>query len=100
MPLGLPFNSWDFLSKISWALVDIYLLAKPPVLFEVSETSSPSLLNVCFPLVTNLAKPGTFAGNDAIVAFARNNQMNVVIHQLNAPLWQVRNKTSIFWPNF
>jgi len=53
-----------------------------------------------FPLVTNLAKPGTFAGNDAIVAFARNNQMNVVIHQLNAPLWQVRNKTSIFWPNF
>ncbi|KFQ04298.1 OTU domain-containing protein 3, partial [Leptosomus discolor] len=40
--------------------------------------------------VTNLAKPGTFAGNDAIVAFARNNQMNVVIHQLNAPLWQIR----------
>uniref|UniRef100_A0A8C9EME0 ubiquitinyl hydrolase 1 n=1 Tax=Pavo cristatus TaxID=9049 RepID=A0A8C9EME0_PAVCR len=43
--------------------------------------------------VTNLAKPGTFAGNDAIVAFARNNQMNVVIHQLNAPLcavsWEV-----------
>ncbi|NWX49410.1 OTUD3 protein, partial [Steatornis caripensis] len=40
--------------------------------------------------VTNLAKPGTFAGNDAIVAFARNNQMNVVIHQLNTPLWQIR----------
>uniref|UniRef100_A0A8C3JZD1 OTU domain-containing protein 3 n=1 Tax=Calidris pygmaea TaxID=425635 RepID=A0A8C3JZD1_9CHAR len=40
--------------------------------------------------VTNLAKPGTFAGNDAIVAFARNNQLNVVIHQLNAPLWQIR----------
>ncbi|NXJ79776.1 OTUD3 protein, partial [Trogon melanurus] len=40
--------------------------------------------------VTNLAKPGTFAGNDAIVAFARNNQVNVVIHQLNAPLWQIR----------
>ncbi|NXD67751.1 OTUD3 protein, partial [Eolophus roseicapillus] len=39
--------------------------------------------------VSNLAKPGTFAGNDAIVAFARNNQMNVVIHQLNAPLWQI-----------
>lgn len=53
-----------------------------------------------FPLVANLAKPGTFAGNDAIVAFARNNQMNVVIHQLNAPLWQVRNKASTFWPNF
>ncbi|KFV85262.1 OTU domain-containing protein 3, partial [Struthio camelus australis] len=43
-----------------------------------------------FSLVTNLAKPGTFAGNDAIVAFARNNQMNVVIHQLNAPLWQIQ----------
>ncbi|XP_016158990.1 PREDICTED: OTU domain-containing protein 3 isoform X2 [Ficedula albicollis] len=40
--------------------------------------------------VANLAKPGTFAGNDAIVAFARNNQINVVIHQFNAPLWQVR----------
>ncbi|XP_067423620.1 OTU domain-containing protein 3 [Emydura macquarii macquarii] len=40
--------------------------------------------------VASLAKPGTFAGNDAIVAFARNNQINVVIHQLNAPLWQIR----------
>ncbi|NXC43851.1 OTUD3 protein, partial [Penelope pileata] len=40
--------------------------------------------------VTNLTKPGTFAGNDAIVAFARNNQVNVVIHQLNAPLWQIQ----------
>ncbi|NWX29511.1 OTUD3 protein, partial [Notiomystis cincta] len=40
--------------------------------------------------VASLAKPGTFAGNDAIVAFARNNQVNVVIHQLNTPLWQIR----------
>ncbi|NXX83970.1 OTUD3 protein, partial [Urocolius indicus] len=40
--------------------------------------------------VTNLANPGTFAGNDAIVAFARNNQLNVVIHQLNTPLWQIQ----------
>ncbi|XP_069804942.1 OTU domain-containing protein 3 [Dendropsophus ebraccatus] len=39
--------------------------------------------------VENLAQPGTFAGNDAIVAFARNNQVNVVIHQLNNPLWQI-----------
>ncbi|XP_062046538.1 OTU domain-containing protein 3 isoform X4 [Lepus europaeus] len=38
--------------------------------------------------VASLAKAGTFAGNDAIVAFARNHQLNVVIHQLNAPLWQ------------
>ncbi|XP_077312463.1 OTU domain-containing protein 3-like isoform X2 [Lithobates pipiens] len=36
------------------------------------------------------AQPGTFAGNDAIVAFARNNQVNVVIHQLNNPLWHIR----------
>nr|XP_008517357.1 PREDICTED: OTU domain-containing protein 3 isoform X2 [Equus przewalskii] len=40
--------------------------------------------------VASLAKSGTFAGNDAIVAFARNHQLNVVIHQLNAPLWQIR----------
>ncbi|XP_073457647.1 OTU domain-containing protein 3-like [Aquarana catesbeiana] len=40
--------------------------------------------------VDNLAQPGTFAGNDAIVAFARNNQVNVVIHQLNNPLWHIR----------
>ncbi|KAG8548664.1 hypothetical protein GDO81_024647 [Engystomops pustulosus] len=40
--------------------------------------------------VENLAQPGTFAGNDAIVAFARNNQVIVVIHQLNNPLWQIR----------
>ncbi|XP_061457495.1 OTU domain-containing protein 3 isoform X2 [Rhineura floridana] len=39
--------------------------------------------------VANLAQPGTFAGNDAIVAFARNNQVNVMIHQVNAPLWQI-----------
>ncbi|KAG9466919.1 hypothetical protein GDO78_015894 [Eleutherodactylus coqui] len=42
--------------------------------------------------VENLAQPGTFAGNDAIVAFARSNQVNVVIHQLNNPLWQMLSK--------
>ncbi|XP_073511664.1 OTU domain-containing protein 3 [Phyllobates terribilis] len=40
--------------------------------------------------IHNLSQPGTFAGNDAIVSFARNNQVNVVIHQLNNPLWQIR----------
>ncbi|CAI9555998.1 unnamed protein product [Staurois parvus] len=40
--------------------------------------------------VDNLAQPGTFAGNDAIVAFARSKQVNIVIHQLNNPLWQIR----------
>ncbi|XP_063798218.1 OTU domain-containing protein 3 isoform X2 [Pseudophryne corroboree] len=40
--------------------------------------------------VSNLAQSGTFAGNDAIVAFARSSSVNVVIHQLNNPLWQIR----------
>ena len=39
--------------------------------------------------VMNLKKPGTYAGNDAIVAFARLHGLNVVIHQMNSPLWQV-----------
>ncbi|KAI5612270.1 OTU domain-containing protein 3 [Silurus asotus] len=39
--------------------------------------------------VSDLAEPGTFAGNDAIVAFARSQQVKVVIHQLNAPLWEI-----------
>ncbi|XP_053705296.1 OTU domain-containing protein 3 isoform X2 [Synchiropus splendidus] len=37
----------------------------------------------------NLSQPGTFAGNDAIVAFARCQQVKVVIHQLNTPLWEI-----------
>ena len=36
-----------------------------------------------------LRQDGTYAGNDAIVAFARRNGVNVVIHQLNAPMWTV-----------
>lgn len=39
--------------------------------------------------VSNLAELGTYAGNDCIVAFARLHEVNIVIHQLNAPLWQV-----------
>ncbi|GAA6107232.1 OTU domain-containing protein 3-like [Tachysurus ichikawai] len=39
--------------------------------------------------VSDLAEPGTFAGNDAIVAFARSQQVKVVIHQLNAALWEI-----------
>ncbi|XP_066547162.1 OTU domain-containing protein 3 [Amia ocellicauda] len=39
--------------------------------------------------LSSLAVPGTFAGNDAIVAFARSQQVRVVIHQLNTPLWQI-----------
>lgn len=39
--------------------------------------------------LSNLSQPGTFAGNDAIVAFARSQQLKVVIHQLNTPLWEI-----------
>ncbi|XP_043086248.1 OTU domain-containing protein 3 [Puntigrus tetrazona] len=39
--------------------------------------------------LSNLSQQGTFAGNDAIVAFARSQQLKVVIHQLNAPLWEI-----------
>lgn len=39
--------------------------------------------------MSSLAEPGTFAGNDAIVAFARSQQLKVVIHQLNTPLWEI-----------
>ncbi|XP_061591027.1 OTU domain-containing protein 3 [Cololabis saira] len=39
--------------------------------------------------LANLSQSGTFAGNDAIVAFARSQQVKVVIHQLNTPLWEI-----------
>ncbi|XP_016310245.1 OTU domain-containing protein 3-like isoform X1 [Sinocyclocheilus anshuiensis] len=39
--------------------------------------------------LSNLSQQGTFAGNDAIVAFARSQQLKVVIHQLNASLWEI-----------
>ncbi|XP_033097716.1 OTU domain-containing protein 3-like [Anneissia japonica] len=39
--------------------------------------------------VCNLRKSGTYAGNDAIVAFARLKELTVVIHQLNAPVFKV-----------
>ncbi|XP_075745522.1 OTU domain-containing protein 3 isoform X3 [Rhipicephalus microplus] len=38
----------------------------------------------------NLGQPGTYAGNDAIVAFAKLRELVIVIHQLNTPLWQVK----------
>ncbi|CAL8363849.1 unnamed protein product [Lota lota] len=40
--------------------------------------------------LSNLSQPGTFAGNDAIVAFARSQELKVVIHQLNTPLWEIK----------
>lgn len=41
------------------------------------------------PLVTQLASDGEYAGNDAIVAFARAHSTNIVIHQHNASRWEV-----------
>ncbi|KHN73454.1 OTU domain-containing protein 3 [Toxocara canis] len=40
--------------------------------------------------VENLSRPGTYAGQDALVAFARLHKVNIVIHQLNSPLWQIQ----------
>ena len=39
--------------------------------------------------VAMMAKAGTYAGNDCIVAFARLHKLTVVIHQLDSPVWQV-----------
>lgn len=39
--------------------------------------------------VKNLNEIGTYAGNDAIVAFARLNKLHVVIHQVNTPCWEI-----------
>lgn len=39
--------------------------------------------------VDNLSRAGTYAGQDALVAFARLHKVNIVIHQLNSPLWQI-----------
>lgn len=37
-----------------------------------------------------MSQLGTYAGNDAIVAFARLHQVAIVIHQPNTPLWQIK----------
>ena len=39
--------------------------------------------------VSELSKDGVYGGNDSIVAFARCYGVSVVIHQLNAPRWEV-----------
>ena len=40
-------------------------------------------------VVKELSQLGTYGGNDSIVAFARNNGVNVNIHQLNEPRWVI-----------
>ena len=41
-------------------------------------------------IVRELGKPGTYGGNDSIVAFSRCYGVNVVIHQLNERCWVIR----------
>lgn len=40
--------------------------------------------------VNDLSNPGTYAGQDALVAFARLHEVNIIIHQLNRPLWKIQ----------
>lgn len=40
--------------------------------------------------VAELSKDGEHGGNDSIVAFARHYVVDVLIHQLDLPLWEVR----------
>ena len=44
----------------------------------------------CSCAVAELSKDGVYAGNHAIVAFARQRGLDVVIHQLSSPCWEVR----------
>lgn len=41
-------------------------------------------------IVCELDKDGTFAGNDAIVAVSRLCGVNIIIHQLGTPCWEVK----------
>lgn len=40
----------------------------------------------------NLGSAGTYGGNDSVVAFARKNSVDVVIHQFNSPTFIVNGK--------
>ena len=39
-------------------------------------------------------KDGVYGGNDTIVAFAKWNNCSVIIHQLDAPRWEVHSEVS------
>lgn len=40
--------------------------------------------------VKQLSKPGTYGGNDSIVAFSRHHGVDIVIHQLNERCWVIQ----------
>lgn len=44
--------------------------------------------------VRNLGQNGTYGGNESLVAFARLHDVNIIIHQLNEPCWQVTGSAS------
>lgn len=46
-----------------------------------------------------LSEDGTYAGNDAIVAFSRRYEVVVVIHQLNEALWKIGEETKSTTPS-
>ena len=61
-------------------------------------TNSKQLNFITFTIysVKELGAHGTFAGNDAIVAFARNNCCDINIHQLSALVWTVSFQFNLF----
>lgn len=84
--------------KMLW---DAQVFDGMPVILESVSLKILSLIFlsvVVFLSVSNLSQPGTFAGNDAIVAFARSQQLKVVIHQLNTPLWEVVTSMTPYCP--
>ncbi|VDN06782.1 unnamed protein product [Thelazia callipaeda] len=48
--------------------------------------------------LNDLSRPGTYAGQDALVAFARLHEVNIIIHQLNRPLWKIEGTENINAP--
>ena len=50
---------------------------------------------IFFYVVHDLAQDGTFGGNDVIVAFSRCFNYSVIIHQPNAPRWEVHPEVGV-----
>ena len=48
-----------------------------------------------FYVVHDLAQDGTFGGNDIIVAFSRCFNYSIIIHQPNAPRWEVHPEVGV-----
>lgn len=57
--------------------------------YDLYKNMTYLLTSYLFLSVRELSKLGTYGGNDSIVAFARNNGLDIVIHQLNNPRWVI-----------